>query len=162
MYFKYKVLKKCVTGMQEYDTTGNSELPELRLMQCNAMFNDECIVSRYIGIISWRISSFIESLDQILETDESSSDINSAIERQMKIYNILIMLSKFRKTIDKIHAEMNARRKLISSCKPSEESMLVLDKQLDNLELIENIYKLFEELHNKIEKVQSESVLPAA
>lgn len=170
VYFKSKYLNKYLHDVQEEETAEAGLRPELSPEYCHTMLNQEDTITRYINTIQNRLSTFIDMLmlNSSLNSVEGENENKSVAEQFEHIRdqfvmhsNILISISQFNKVIDRLLMEMNARGRLISGSKPSEETLAVLERQKQNLELIKDAHNLCHELNKKIADVQYNLVLPS-
>lgn len=168
VYFKSKYLNRYLHGIQEEETAEAALRPELSPEYCHTMLNDEDTITSYINTIHNRLSTFIDMLDSSLNSVEVENENKSVAEQFKHIRdqfvmhsNILISISQYNKVIDKFLMEMNERGRLISSSKPSEETLAVLERQKKNLALIKDVHNICHELNKKIANVQYRLVLPS-
>jgi hypothetical protein len=166
--FKCKYLNRYLHNILEEETSEAALRPELSPEYCHTMLNEEDTISRYINMINNRLSTFIDMLDSNLNSDEDKN-VNKSVAEQFEHIrdqfvmhiNILKSIAQFNKVIDKLLMEMNARGRLISRSKPSEETLAVLELQKKNLDLIKDAHSLCAELNKKIADVQYNIVLPS-
>lgn len=168
VYFKSKYLNKYLHDIQEEETAEAGLRPELSPEYCHTMLNDEDTITRYINTIHSRLSTFIDMLDSSLNSNEAENKNKSVAEQFEHIRdqfvmhsNILVSISQFNKVTDRLLMEMNARGRLISNAKSSEETLAVLERQKKNLDLIIDVHNLCHELNKKIADVQYNLVLPS-
>ena len=168
VYFKSKYLNKYLHDIQEEETAEAGLRPELSPEYCHTMLNDEDTITRYINTIHSRLLTFIDMLDSSLNSNEAENENKSVAEQFEHIRdqfvmhsNILVSISQFNKVTDRLLMEMNARGRLISNAKPSEETLAVLERQKKNLDLIIDVHNLCHELNKKIADVQYNLVLPS-
>lgn len=168
VYFKCKYLNRYLHNVQEEETSEAELRPELSAEYCHTMLNDEDTISRYINMINNRLSTFIDMLDSSSDSDEDEN-VNKSVADQFEHNlnqfvmhsNILKSITQFNKVIDKLLMEMNARGRLISRSKPSEDTLAVLERQKKNLDLIKDAHNLCDKLNKKIADVQYNLVLPS-